>query len=404
MAAAITRRTLAGYDEHVKLNVIYIEDLVKKLRQNDEYKGYNINEELQDKFARNEGKEVKFTAVVGNPPYQGENHQQIYPYFYLAAKEVGDYVSLIFPIGWQDPKDANNLRQLNNKETKEDRQIISIDNRQNVFPGIAGAEWTNIILWKRGHDNEQKGEQKILTSGKDAELKRLIWDKDDIKKPKEIIELKNIVTTSFDFKPVQDITSSPKPYGLRTDFLKDPSRYGLPTVLDTRAKDTDIELWTGGRGGRVVKYVPSNYPFPKRTKALVKYKVFVAYAWGNWSEGTGLGGAYSDIIIANPNVATTETWQESGAYDDYETAKKHAKYLMTKFARALLYFNKHSHHSTTAWGAVPIQNYSEDWWDRPISEINAKLMDKYNIPENVRKFVSDNIQQKSESNIVNYVD
>lgn len=402
MAAAITRRTLAGYDEHAKLNVIYIEDLVNKLRHNDEYKGYNIHKELQDKFARSEGKEVKFTAVVGNPPYQGENHQQIYPYFYLAAREVGDYVSLIFPTGWQDPKDANNLRQLNNKEIKEDRQIISIDNRQNVFPGIAGAEWTNIILWKRGHDNGQGGDQMILKNGKEARLRRLVWDKDDIEKPKEINELKDLVTSHADFKPVQNITSPRKPYGLDTDFLKDPSRYGLPMVQDFRAEDTDIELWTGGRGGRVIKYVPSNYPFPKRAKALEKYKVLVAYAWGNWSEGAGLGGAYSDIIIAGPDVATTETWQESGIFDDFDTAQKHAKYLMTKFARALLYFNKHSQHSTTAWGAVPVQDYHEPWWDKSIDDIDKCLMDKYAIPQNLREFVSENIQQKSESNIVNF--
>jgi hypothetical protein len=32
------------------------------------------------------------------------------------------------------------------------------------------------------------------------------------------------------------------------------------------------------------------------------------------------------------------------------------------------------------------------------------LMDKYNIPDNVRIFVLENIQQKSERNIVNYTD
>lgn len=74
----------------------------------------------------------------------------------------------------------------------------------------------------------------------------------------------------------------------------------------------------------------------------------------------GLGGAYSDIIIASPNVATTETWLESGNFDTFDLARKHAKYLMTTFARALLYINKHSQHSTTAWGAVPIQDYSEE--------------------------------------------
>lgn len=402
MAAAITKRTLAGYDQHVKLNVIYVEDLVEKLRQNDKYKGYNINKELQNKFALGKDEEVKFTAVVGNPPYQGQNHQQIYPYFYLSAKSVGDYVSLIFPTGWQQPKTANNLSVLNRAEVKADKQIVSIDNRQNVFPGIAGAEWTNIILWRRGYDNGLDGKQKIFTNGSEPRVEKLIWSKDDISKPAEVIALANIVTSRDDFKPLQSITSPPKPYGLRTDFLKDPLKYGLPHVQDSRQKDDDIELWTGGRSGRIIKYVPADYPFPKTTKALHKYKVLVAYAWGNWSEGAGLGGAYSDIIIALPNVATTETWQESGVFDDFETAQKHAKYLMTKFARALLYFNKHSQHSTTAWGAVPVQDYSETWWGESVDEIELRLMEKYAVPEDVQKFIFENIQQKSENNIVNY--
>jgi type II restriction enzyme len=350
------------------------------------------------------GNMIKFDAAVGNPPYDGGNGQQIYTDFYLSARQVANSVSMIFPIGWQGPKTANNLGKLNTKEIKEDPQIIKIDNLQNAFPKVAGAEWTNIILWQRGHDNGLEGKQRILTNGGNPIVKQLLWDKKDIQKPDEIAELARLVIYHKDFEPVQKITSPRKPYGLDTDFLKNPSKYHLPQVQDSRLKNSDIELWTGGRSGRIIKYVPAEYPFPKTTTALHKYKVLVAYAWGNWSVAAGLGGAYSDIIIAGPNVATTETWQESGAFDELEVAKKHGKFLMTKFTRALLYLNKHSQHSTTAWGAVPIQDYSESWWDKSIAEIDLRLMDKYNIPDNVRIFVFENIQQKSERNIVNYTD
>jgi len=351
---------------------------------------------------RKGGNMMKFNAVVGNPPYDGGNGQQIYTDFYLSARKLADNISMIFPIGWQGPKNANNLGKLNTKEIKEDPQIVKIDNLHNAFPKIAGAEWTNIILWQRGYDNELGGKQKILTNGINPRPERLIWDKNDIQKSHEIVELAKLVTSHSNFESVQKITSPRKPYGLDTDFLKDPSKYHLPKVQDLRIKDSDIELWTGGRRGRMIKYVPAEYPFPKTTEALQKYKVLVAYAWGNWSEGSGLGGAYSDIIIASPNVATTETWQESGIFDDFNTAKKHAKYLMTKFTRALLYLNKHSQHSTTAWAAVPIQDYSESWWDESIDEIDVRLMNKYDVPDDIRAFVLDNVQKRSESNIVNF--
>jgi type II restriction enzyme len=392
----ITQSYIFGFDIEQKIsrkNFIH-HDIAPEAKEG------KANEKLQELLKLKE--DMKFDAVVGNPPYNGENGQQIYPNFYVQGKEIGVNICLIFPVGWQEPKNANNLSVLNKEEIKTDPQIVYINNIQNAFPNVAGAEWTNIILWSSGFNNGLSGKQKILLNGSEPEIKKLIWNKDDINKPKELKTLGDKVFNFKGFKSLQEITSPAKPYGLRTDFLKDPSKYNLPPVQASRLSETDIELWTGGRGGRVIKYIPIDYPLPKKTKAFNKFKVFVPYAWGNMSEETGLGGAYSDIIIAFPNVATTETWQESGQFETFEKAQKHAKYLITRFARALLYLNKHSQHSTTAWGAVPIQDYSESWWFESIELLENRLFDKYNIPEEIRKFVLKNIQLKSESNIVNF--
>ena len=107
----------------------------------------------------------KFDFIIGNPPYQGDSHKQLYPFFYLEGQKVGNCVEMIFPTAWQQPKNGKNLKQMNNKEVKEDSQIVLIDNRQNVFSGVTGAEWTNIILWKRGYDNGLNGKQRIKTNG-----------------------------------------------------------------------------------------------------------------------------------------------------------------------------------------------------------------------------------------------
>ena len=356
---------------------------------------------LSDKINNKFGKNMKFTAVVGNPPYQGENHQQIYPHFYLASRELGEYVSLIFPTGWQDPKNGNNLRLLNNKDIKEDHQIVFIDNRQNVFPGIPGAEWTNIILWKHDYNNRLNGSQKIYTNGKDFKIVLLRTEQNHDKKPKEIKEMAKIVAAFKGFVPMQSITSVRKPYGLSTDVIKDPTKYKLPPINTKQINNKDIKLY--GLSGKIY-YLGKDYPIPRKTKAFNKFKVFVPYAWGNMSENTGLGGAYSDVIIAKPYEIVTETYQEQGPFAIIADAKKHAKFLMTKFARALLYLNKHSQHSTTAWGAVPVQDYSEAWWKKSVKEIDEKLMEKYEIPATVKNFVFKNIQDKSEKNIIGYFD
>ncbi len=397
MAARITERTLFGFRE-LSSNNIKEDKLVEQAIANKDA----LVAELQRVGYWNgteDNTKMKFNAVVGNPPYQGLNHQQIYPYFYLMSKKIGKYVSLIFPTGWQEPKDGNNLKLLNSKEVKQDVQIKFIDNRQNVFEGVPGAEWVNIILWEKDSDNNLSGKQQIFTNGKNPRIEELLISKNDIIKPQEIIDLANLVIQSDGFKSLQLNTSVRKPYGFSTDVFKDPSKYGLEPFNLERENADDIKIY-GNKGE--IRYVNKNYVIPKKTKAFNKYKVFVPYAWGNWSESSGLGGAFANIIIGSPNEICTEYCLESGCFDTFKEAQKHAKFLNTRFARALLYLNKHSQHSTTAWGAVPILSYTEDWWEKSIEEIELELMKKYKITDNIKNFVLDNLQKRDESNIVNF--
>lgn len=76
---------------------------------------------------------------------------------------------------------------------------------------------------------------------------------------------------------------------------------------------------------------------------------------------------------------------------------------MTRFVRGLFYLNKFSQNTPrNTWLAVPAQTYEEPWWDESILEIEQRLFDKYNIPDNIRKFILENIQQKDETNIINF--
>lgn len=380
----------------VSKNFVYFENEDTLVPKNQDA----LSDIINNKF----GKNMKFTAVVGNPPYQGENHQQIYPYFYLASRELGELVSLIFPIGWQEPKNGNNLSLLNKRDIKEDRQIVFLDNRQNVFPGISGAEWTNIILWKKGYDNGLNGKQKIYINGDNPQELLLRTEQNHDKKPKEIREMAKKVMEFKDFASMQSITSSLKPYGLRTDFFDNPSKYDLPNVKETKGNKNDLTIYGLKNRSQTKRYISPSYPLPKKTKAINTYKVFIGKAWGNWSDNY-LGGAYSDIVIASPSDICTENFIESGSFKDFSTAQKHAKYLMTKFLRALLFLNKYSQdNSKEKFKAVPIQDYSEPWWEKSIKEIDIELMEKYEITEEIKNFVITNIQNKSEKNIVGYFD
>lgn len=342
--------------------------------------------------------DMKFDVVVGNPPYQDSTKKLIYPHFYLMARKIANTVVLIFPTGWQEPKNNNGLEKLNTIEIKEDKQIEFIDNYQNVFPGISGAEWVNIIKWQKNYDNGNSGKQLVFTNGKNPEIRKLPLDKSELKKPKEIKEFEEIVTNSPNFESVKSITTTRKPYGLATDAFDKYKKYNLPKINEFRENYDDIRIY---KSSKKIVYVPKDYPFPRMSNNFEKFKVLVPDAWGNMSNA-GLGGAYSDIIIAYPGEATLGTFIESGSFEDFDHVRKHAKYLMTRFYRGLLFANKHSIINSTALDAIPIQNYNESWWEKDIDYIETKLFEKYNIPDNIRIFITENIQKKSESNIVNF--
>ena len=98
MAKAITKRTLLGYKKG-KVNAHAFDDLINQLKEKPE--------KFRDKVTRGsfwnkEVKEMKFDAIVGNPPYQeeGANNNKkdpIYPYFWDMAKRLSNIASLITP-------------------------------------------------------------------------------------------------------------------------------------------------------------------------------------------------------------------------------------------------------------------------------------------------------------------
>ena len=52
---------------------------------------------------------------------------------------------------------------------------------------------------------------------------------------------------------------------------------------------------------------------------------------------------------------------------------------------------------------IPIQDYSEDFWNSDnIDDIDEGLFNKYNVPEDIRKFVRENIQPKTKDDILGY--
>lgn len=355
----------------------------------------NKNEEINN---------MKFNAIVGNPPYQGVSSAQLYPHFYLASIELGKNVSLIFPTGWQKPcsKRAKGLAKLNTPEVKNDSQIVSIHNIHNAFPGVQGAGEVNLIYWREGYDNELGGEQWVQIDDNAPEITTLLCDMEDVVKPSEIIKLDECVKK---ISSVALVASSRSPYGLNTDAFENMTKHGKPNIVDVEPIHADdIKIYGKYQRQDAIRYVRSSYPLkePNEFSNIHKWKVFVPYAWGNMDEKSGnLGGAYGDIIIGHPNEVCTQTYITVGSYDTEKEARYLAKFIMTRFTRALLYVHKNGRTSAqNNWISIPLQDFNEEWWNEPIEKLEIRLFDKYSVPQEVRNFVLTRIQKKSEENII----
>lgn len=103
MAKSITKRTLIGFRK-AKVNTRYFEDLINQIKNKPEHFIKQV-----DKFVseRTGIKNMKFNAIVGNPPYQvmdggaQASSVPVYQYFVSIAKKVQpNFISMIMPARW----------------------------------------------------------------------------------------------------------------------------------------------------------------------------------------------------------------------------------------------------------------------------------------------------------------
>ena len=339
---------------------------------------------------------MKFDYCIGNPPYQDGN-VQIYTSFYKEAQLITtNALSLIFPSGWQEPKNANGLAKMNNEEVKRDKQIVEIRNIQGAFPGVSGAEHTNIITWKPNYDNKLNGLQKVIEEDGTENIKLLPISIEDIEKPKIIKSIVEKVNKLNEPK-IYDYVSTRQQYGLGSDALNEPQKYNLE-LFDKEFNGSARLFGRMKTIGRTFKYIDKNKLINKKSTSLLNsYKLFVVKAWGNMGESTGfLGGSYSPCICAKPLDCCTEMYIEVGPFNNENEVNNCRKYFYTKFFRAVFYNKKMSQNTARdTYIEVPIQNFTNNSdidWSKSIEDIDKQLYKKYGLTQEEINFVEEHIK------------
>ena len=387
--ATLAQETVYGFADTKFKHYLRNRNIRPEPRIEELVKAGKLEEIIKEHFGN-----MKFDVVIGNPPYQ-EGNYQIYTDFYVNAIKQANHVCLIFPTGWQQFKTANGLKKMNDIKIKRDNQIVQIDNRQNVFEGVAGAEWTNIILWKRFYDNGLNGKQRILLEGKYQGEALLPVSKSDIEKPKEIFSIADKVG-AFASEKISSIGSASKPYGFRADPIDNPQKYNL-TLSDTRTNHYNVRLFGNKNRKRSHTFIEKS-KLIRESEMLESFKIFVPKAWGNMDERKGyLGGAFSEILIAKPFDACSEMYIEFGPFNDVSEAKNAKKYFYTKFFRAVFYKDKTSQNTARdTYRSVPLQNFTNNSdidWSQSIAQIDQQLYKKYGLDEREIKFIEEKVRE-----------
>lgn len=329
---------------------------------------------------------MTFDVIIGNPPYQledggfGASAMPIYNLFVEQAKKLNPrYLCMIIPARWMTGgRGLDEFRKI----MINDKHIVILHDFANSSDCFSGVEIKGgVCFFLRSREKKDKCEIYRHDNSEINYSKRyLVEPGDDIfVRQSRLITIKNKVLAKRQ-RSFSDIVSSMKPYGLRGDFFKDTSKYGLPEISTQPIKDGYSILGLDG-AKRVYRYIPSDYPLPQK-KMLNDFKIFVTRNWGI--------GEMSDLptnpVLAIPGELCTETFIQIGPFKTKNEMINAYSYFSTKFFRALISIRKQDQGAgKSVYQFVPLQDFSEPWTDE-------KLYKKYGLTQDEIDFIESMIR------------
>lgn len=351
----------------------------------------------RDKIKLNK-KFMKFSVVVGNPPYQKRDGgaqvsaKPIYNEFFEIAKQLNpQYISMIFPARWYaGGKGLDDFREqmLNDIHISELHDFFK---PELIFKDINLRGGICYILWDKNYNNS-KNLTKVFSYKDNFEpeiIMRMLNTEGLNIFIRHIItfEILNKIKNHPDFKSFENHVSSRRPFGLDGSIIKDNNKF--QSSLNSMNKP--IKCF--GKAKKV-GFIERD-EITKNTKLIDEYKVFTSYSN---NIGTELKDDNLNSFIGVPGTICTETYIIIGT--DLNLKKRASnnlvKYLKTRFARFMHSIPKISQHGTSkTYRFIPLQNFtsgSDIDWSKSIPEIDKQLFRKYNLSKKEIKFIENMIK------------
>lgn len=336
----------------------------------------------------------KFYAVIGNPPYQEESEGNqrktpIYNLFMDESFKVAAKAELITPARFlfdagQTPKDWN-------------RKMLS-DSHFKVMKFEADASMVFSEV-------EIKGGVAITYRDADSEFEPIgtfvAWEpmQSVLSKVSAACEpsLSSLVTGAVPYKYSDEAKSQHPEYveqmgkslDLRTNALD--KLFGKLFFRDKQGDSNYVAVYGLFNKKREYLWIKRSYiDVPDNFDG---FKVLLSKASGAGTFGEKL----ASLAVASKQVAHTQSFVSMGNFNTEAEADALAKYLKTKFARALLGILKVTQDVTPrVWGLVPQQDFSSSSnldWSLPVADIDRQLYAKYGLDDEEIQFIESHVKE-----------
>ena len=381
MAKSITRRTLAGFTG-AKVNSHSFDDLVMQLKHKPDT---FIGKVLNPGFWKKEGTEnMKFDAIVGNPPYQeetGSTSRQATPLYNLfvqnAIKLNPVFVSLIMPARWYAGGmglDDFRREMLNNKHIQKFYDYV---NAKDCFPNISISGGVCYFLLNEKFNGECKFVN-ILNSERTSLSRRL-------NEFPVLVRYNNAVPILRKINAKADEMLAP--------YISSISPFGVSTkIRGNKNKVTEKNLLLYASDG--VSYIAKN-EIKKNFELINEYKIMISQTSAEHANEPLQDGKYRVLTKTmrqlKPGELCTHSYILLTGVNSQCKSKNALIYLNTKFVRFLILQCLTSIHiSKSTFIFVPLQNFTEKSdidWSKSIEEIDRQLYKKYGLDQKEIDFI-----------------
>ena len=393
MAKSITKRTLIGFRK-AKVNTRYFEDLINQIKNKPEHFIKQV-----DKFVseRTGIKNMKFNAIVGNPPYQeeGENTRKapIYHLFYDVAFKLAPIVTLITPGRFIFKAGQTPMEWMEKMLSDTHFKVIRYFQKSNIiFPNVDIKGGVAIGL---RDVNREFGAIKFF-----SEFPELVSILSKVSHHVSFVsgEFAEMVSSQgiyrFSEYALTNIPRISQIQGKGTAAKITSNAFeNLPEIFvqsEQECGNNGVRIMGRVKGFRQIRWINSQYL--QTCEYLNYYNVFVPEA-----NGTGaIGEVLSTPVIGVPVIGHTDTFLSIGKFASAEEASACLKYVKSKFARCLLGTLKATQHNPKdAWTNVPMQDFTSNSdidWSKSIPGIDMQLYAKYELSDEEISFIESMIK------------